>query len=96
MDTTATEEKIITATVECIEKYGIKGTTIRQIAETAGVNIAAINYYFRSKDQLFEAVFTKVASRIFLPLMRILYCRNMCWSYTGKPYSENRQILSNP
>ncbi len=48
------EEKIITATVECIEKYGIKGTTIRQIAETAGVNIAAINYYFRSKDILID------------------------------------------
>ncbi len=48
------EEKIITATVECIEKYGIKGTTIRQIAEQAGVNIAAINYYFRSKDALIE------------------------------------------
>lgn len=52
MGITSIEEKIITATVECIEKYGIKGTTIRQIAETAGVNIAAINYYFRSKDVL--------------------------------------------
>ncbi len=54
METTAAEEKIITATVECIEKYGIKGTTIRQIAEVAGVNSAAINYYFRSKDILID------------------------------------------
>ncbi len=54
METTAVEEKIITATVECIEKYGIKGTTIRQIAQTAGVNSAAINYYFRSKDVLID------------------------------------------
>jgi len=54
MGTVSAEEKIITAAVECIEKYGIKGTTIRQIAEQAGVNIAAINYYFRSKDVLIE------------------------------------------
>lgn len=54
METTPVEEKIITATVECIEKYGIKGATIRQIAEAAGVNSAAINYYFRSKDVLID------------------------------------------
>lgn len=54
MEITAAEEKIITATIECIEKYGLKGTTIRQIAEEAGVNSAAINYYFRSKDVLIE------------------------------------------
>jgi AcrR family transcriptional regulator len=54
MGNVSAEEKIITAAVECIEKYGIKGTTIRQIAEQAGVNIAAVNYYFRSKDVLIE------------------------------------------
>jgi len=54
MGSVSAEEKIITAAVECIEKYGIKGTTVRQIAEQAGVNIAAVNYYFRSKDALIE------------------------------------------
>jgi AcrR family transcriptional regulator len=54
MGSGSAEEKIITAAVECIEKYGIKGTTVRQIAEHAGVNIAAVNYYFRSKDILIE------------------------------------------
>lgn len=54
MGSGSAEEKIITAAVECIEKYGIKGTTVRQIAEQAGVNIAAVNYYFRSKDILIE------------------------------------------
>jgi AcrR family transcriptional regulator len=54
MDTspTAVEMTIINATIECIEKYGIQGTTNRKIAEMAGVNNAAINYYFRSKDAL--------------------------------------------
>jgi AcrR family transcriptional regulator len=49
---TAVETNIINATIECIEKYGVQGTTNRKIAEMAGVNNAAINYYFRSKDAL--------------------------------------------
>lgn len=46
------EDKIIFSTIECINKYGISGATNRQIAQMAGVNIAAMNYYFRSKDIL--------------------------------------------
>ena len=53
---TSAEEKIIHATIGCIEKYGISGATNRQIAQAAGVNLAAINYYFRSKEQLIQRV----------------------------------------
>jgi len=52
MHPTPIEKKIINATIDCIEKYGIKGTTNRQIAKIAGVNGAAVNYYFRSKENL--------------------------------------------
>jgi AcrR family transcriptional regulator len=48
----AVEAKIIQTTIDCIEKHGITGTTIRRIALMAGINVAAINYYFRSKDAL--------------------------------------------
>jgi AcrR family transcriptional regulator len=48
------EANIITAAIDCIEKYGILGATNRKIAQAAGVNNAAINYYFRSKDQLIQ------------------------------------------
>jgi AcrR family transcriptional regulator len=50
------EDKIIQTTIDCIETYGISGATNRRIAETAGVNIAAINYYFRSKENLIQRV----------------------------------------
>lgn len=50
--TNPVEEKIIGAAIACIEKFGIKGATNRQIAKMAGVNSAAINYYFRSKEAL--------------------------------------------
>ena len=51
---TSVEDRIIAATIDCIDKYGISGATNRQIAGMAGVNIAAINYYFRSKDNLIQ------------------------------------------
>lgn len=46
------EEKIILATIRCIEKYGIDKATIRQIGKEAGFNSASISYYFRSKEVL--------------------------------------------
>ena len=53
---TAIESRIILAAIDCIEKYGMQGATNRKIAEAAGVNSAAINYYFRSKDVLLQRV----------------------------------------
>ncbi len=43
---------ILEAVVTCIEKYGIDKVTTRKIAQEAGTNIASINYYFHSKDDL--------------------------------------------
>lgn len=36
---------------------GFNGTSVRDIAEKAGVNLAMISYYFGSKDKLFESLF---------------------------------------
>ncbi len=38
---------------------GYEGTKMRQIAEAAGVNLAMINYYFRSKEQLFKSIYAE-------------------------------------
>ena len=48
------EERIVVAAIECVEEYGLHGTTIRRIAQKAGVNSAAISYYFRSKEKLLD------------------------------------------
>ena len=58
---TPPRQLIIEAVVTCIEKYGIDKVTTRKIAEEAGTNIASINYYFRSKDDLIaEALSTTI------------------------------------
>jgi AcrR family transcriptional regulator len=51
---TLAREKIITATIDCIEEQGLQPLTIRSIAAKAGVNSAAINYYFETKEKLVE------------------------------------------
>lgn len=45
-------EKILLAAINCIEKSSLQACTIRRIAKEAGVNSAAINYYFGSKEKL--------------------------------------------
>lgn len=65
-------EKIVLAAIETIEKDGLAAATIRAIARRAGVNSAAINYYFRSKENLIEEVFRKTIEHSTEDLKAIL------------------------
>lgn len=58
------KEHIMHHALELFAGKGFDGTSIRDIAITAHVNIAMVNYYFGSKDKLFEAVVTYKASSI--------------------------------
>src|SRR5437870_6290329 len=40
-------------------EHGFEATSLRQITATAGVNLAAANYHFGSKEELFHAVLTR-------------------------------------
>ncbi|NLM36524.1 MAG: TetR/AcrR family transcriptional regulator [Firmicutes bacterium] len=71
-DRTTVKTKIILATIECIEKDGYNAVTTRNVAQAAGVNNAAINYYFGSKDHLLEETFTFTLSHFFIDLNEIL------------------------
>ena len=73
---TSTEQRIFDAAMEIFIVHGFEGSRMQEIADKAGINKALLHYYFRSKDQLFEAVFTKVASRIF-PVVRELITADM-------------------
>jgi TetR/AcrR family transcriptional regulator, regulator of cefoperazone and chloramphenicol sensitivity len=47
--------RLITAVIEEIERTGMAQVTVRAIAARAGMNIAAVNYHFNSKEALLEA-----------------------------------------
>lgn len=51
-----TEEKIKVAARIVFHKKGYAATRTRDIAEEAGINLALLNYYFRSKEKLFEMI----------------------------------------
>ena len=51
------EEKIKIAAKQIFLKKGFARCTTREIASESGVNLALVNYYFKSKELLFQIVF---------------------------------------
>jgi AcrR family transcriptional regulator len=49
-------ETIIQSAIELFGAKGFEGTSVREIAADANVNVAMINYYFGSKEKLFESI----------------------------------------
>ncbi len=61
----APRDRIIVATLECFERFGVEGTTVRRIADLAHVNVAAVNYYFGSKDRLVDQALAASLDQVF-------------------------------
>ena len=57
-----TKLALIMAAGELFAESGIEGPGVRTIAEKAGVNIAAVNYHFGSKENLYVETFRYVVS----------------------------------
>ncbi|HET6256599.1 MAG TPA: TetR family transcriptional regulator [Puia sp.] len=51
-----TEERIKEAARHLFTQKGFAATRTRDIAEEAGINLALLNYYFRSKQKLFDLI----------------------------------------
>lgn len=56
-----TKEQIITVAERLFADNGFAGTTLRNVVSEAGVNLAAVNYHFGSKEELFRAVVSRFA-----------------------------------
>lgn len=52
-----TKQKIFKAAARLFALQGFAGTSMRVLAKEAEVNLALINYHFKDKQQLFNAVF---------------------------------------
>src|SRR6478736_2657479 len=54
-----TKERILDAAETLFMEHGFEATSLRAITTAAGVNLAAVNYHFGSKEELFQAVLTR-------------------------------------
>jgi AcrR family transcriptional regulator len=54
-----TKTRILDAAEALFTEHGYEATSLRQLTGAAGVNLAAVNYHFGSKEELFQAVLTR-------------------------------------
>lgn len=67
-----TEGQILEAAKEVFQKKGMDGSRMQEIADKAGINKSMLHYYYRSKQLLFEAVFTSAFSLVAPQINKIL------------------------
>jgi AcrR family transcriptional regulator len=59
-----TRERVLEAALDLFGERGLTGTTVRDIASRAKVNVAAISYHFGGKEELYRAVAEMVVGSI--------------------------------
>jgi len=67
-----TRDKLIETAKELFLTKGVDRVGVREIATKAGINLSLMNYYFRSKEKLFETIFETVISSKAVTLRHIL------------------------
>lgn len=68
---TNTEKKIKEAARKLFLEKGYGSTRTREIAEAAGINSAMLNYYFRSKEKLFDIIMMESVKEMFSFILEI-------------------------
>ena len=86
-----TKSKILDAAEELFMEHGFEATSLRLITTAAGVNLAAVNYHFGSKEELFQAVLTRRLDPMNQDRMRLL---SLYESATGNTPLTCENIIS--
>src|SRR5438309_3588317 len=55
----ATKDRILDAAESLFMEHGFEATSLRAITAAGDVNLAAVNYHFGTKEELFQAVLTR-------------------------------------
>ncbi|MBM7127852.1 TetR/AcrR family transcriptional regulator [Dyella flava] len=84
----STKERILTAAEALFAQRGFEGASLRQLTAAAGVNLAAVNYHFGSKDNLVEEVFKRRLDQLNARRMAALK------QVAGQPGTTLEDVLS--
>lgn len=68
----STEEKIKEAARKVFHEKGYAATRTRDIADAAGINLALLNYYFRSKEKLFDIIMLETVAGFIQAMATVL------------------------
>jgi TetR/AcrR family transcriptional regulator len=68
----STEERILEAAKKVFHKKGFDGARMQEIANEAGINKALLHYYYRSKENLFDAVFKDAFNELFKKIFTVV------------------------
>ncbi len=68
----STEDKIKNAAHKIFLRKGYSAARTRDVAEEAGINLALLNYYFRSKKNLFDVVMREKIQNLMGSLLPVL------------------------
>lgn len=60
-------DTIVTAALNLMNERGVQELSLRNLAEELNVSPGAINYYYRSKDDIRRAAYLRVVSELTLP-----------------------------
>jgi AcrR family transcriptional regulator len=64
MATRDTQDRILDAAERLFAQRGFAGTSLRAVTSEAGVNLAAVNYHFGSKEKLLSATLNRLVGPI--------------------------------
>lgn len=95
---TSTEEKIIEAARKVFTQKGYAATRTRDIAEEAGINLALLNYYFRSKEKLFQLIMAEKMQQLFSVVLPIVNNDELTLEQKLETLAENyiNLLIANP
>lgn len=60
----ARRQSLIEATLACIARHGMHGTTVRSITQEAGVTPGLVRHYFGSKDELIKIAYAYLIGQL--------------------------------
>jgi AcrR family transcriptional regulator len=93
-DAQATRSAILEAAKGQFARLGYEGATLREIARSAGVDVALIGRYFGGKEGLFTEALKGSIHPKFLNLDRAVFAREVAETMAGDPHADEARTLA--
>ena len=89
-----TEQKILVAAEHVFHEKGFDGARMQEIADKAGINKGLLHYYFKTKDSLFEAIFSVGNGKMMAHLETIFFLEIPLGEKIGRMVDQYMDLLA--